>query len=61
MLYMVMKHNISVQPCLYSPNNRRASMKRFIASVVLAIALLTSGVVATQYNMVGTAYADGGE
>ncbi len=30
-------------------------MKRFIASVVLAIALLTSGVVVTQYSMVGTA------
>ena len=34
-------------------------MKRFMASVVLAIVLLTSGVVVTQYNMVGTAYADG--
>lgn len=34
-------------------------MKRLIASVVLAIALLTSGVVVTQYSMVGTAYADG--
>lgn len=34
-------------------------MKRLIASVLLAIALLTSGVVVTQYNMVGTAYADG--
>ena len=34
-------------------------MKRFVASVVLAIALLTSGVVVTQYSMVGTAYADG--
>ena len=33
-------------------------MKRFIASVLLAIALLTSGVVVTQYSMVGTAYAD---
>ncbi len=36
-------------------------MKRFIASVVLAIALLTSGVVVTQYSMVSTAYADGGQ
>ena len=35
-------------------------MKRFIASVVLAIALLTSGVVVTQYSMVVTAYADDG-
>ena len=33
-------------------------MKRLIASVVLAIALLTSSVMVTQYNMVGTAYAD---
>ena len=33
-------------------------MKRFLASVVVALALLTSGVVVTQYHMVGTAYAD---
>lgn len=36
-------------------------MQRFIASVVLAIALLTSSVVVTQYSIVGTAYADGGD
>jgi hypothetical protein len=36
-------------------------MKRFITSVVLAIALLTSGVVVTQSSLVGTAYADGSE
>jgi hypothetical protein len=36
-------------------------MKRFIASVVLAIALLTSGVVVAQSSLVGTAYADGSE
>jgi len=35
-------------------------MKRLIVSVVLAIALLTSGLAVTQYSMVGTAYADGG-
>jgi len=35
-------------------------MKRLIASVVLAIALLTSGMVVTQYSMVGTVYADDG-
>ena len=35
-------------------------MKRFVASVLLAIALLTSGVVVTQYSMVGTAQADDG-
>ena len=35
-------------------------MKRFVASVLLAIALLTSGVVVTQHSMVGTAYADDG-
>jgi hypothetical protein len=34
-------------------------MKRLIASVVLAMALLTSGAVVTQHSMVGTAYADG--
>jgi hypothetical protein len=36
------------------------TMKRLIASVVVAIALLTSGVVITQSSLVGTAYADGG-
>ena len=35
------------------------AMKRLIASVVLAIALLTSGAVVTQSSWVGTAYADG--
>ena len=35
-------------------------MKRLIASVVLAIALLTSGAVVTQFSLVGTAYADDG-
>ena len=34
-------------------------MKRFIASMLLAVALLTSGLVVTQHSMVGTAYADG--
>jgi hypothetical protein len=34
-------------------------MKRLIASVVLVIALLTSGAVVTQSSLVGTAYADG--
>ncbi len=36
-------------------------MKRFLVSVILAIALLTSGVVVTQYSMVGTVYADGSD
>ena len=36
------------------------TMKRLLASVVLAIALLTSGAVVTQSNLVGTAYADDG-
>jgi hypothetical protein len=36
-------------------------MKRLIASVVLAIALLTSGMGVTQYSTVGTAYADDGD
>lgn len=34
-------------------------MKRMIVSVLLAIALPISGVVVTQYGMVGTAYAEG--
>jgi hypothetical protein len=34
------------------------AMKRLIASVVLAIALLTSGAVVTQSTLVGTAYAE---
>lgn len=41
--------------------NGSKAMKRFIASVVLAIALLTSGAMVTPYNLGGTAYAaDGG-
>jgi hypothetical protein len=36
------------------------AMKRLIVSVVLAIALLTSSAVVTQFSLVGTAYADGG-
>ena len=32
-------------------------MKRLIVSIVLAIALLTSGAVVTQSSLVGTAYA----
>ena len=36
-------------------------MKRLVASVLLAITLLTSGVMVTQSRLVGTAYAgDGG-
>jgi hypothetical protein len=35
-------------------------MKSLIVSVVIAIALLTSGAVVTQHSMVGTAYADAG-
>lgn len=34
-------------------------MKRLIASVVLAIALLTSSVAVTNSGLIGTAYADG--
>ncbi len=38
-------------------------MKRIIASITLAVALLTSGVLVSQFDMLGTAYAegDGGE
>ena len=35
------------------------TMKRLIASVLLVVALLTSGAVVTQSGLVGTAYADG--
>jgi hypothetical protein len=35
-------------------------MKKLVVSVVLAIALLTSGAVVTQSSLVGTAYADAG-
>jgi hypothetical protein len=34
-------------------------MKRLVATIALAIALLTSGAVVTQHSMVGTAYANG--
>lgn len=36
------------------------AMKRLIATVVLAIALLTSGAVVTQSGLVSTAYANDG-
>jgi hypothetical protein len=35
-------------------------MKRVLASLVLAIALLVSGTVVTQYSLVGSAYAEEG-
>ena len=35
-------------------------MKRLVISIVLAIALITSGTVATQSTLVGTAYAEDG-
>jgi hypothetical protein len=41
-------------------SQEEVAMKRLIASVVLAIALLTSGAVVTQSSLVGTAYANGG-
>jgi len=36
------------------------TMKRLIASVVIVVALLASGAVGTQANLIGTAYADEG-
>jgi hypothetical protein len=36
------------------------AMKRLIASVVVAMALLASGAVITQSRLVGTAYAESG-
>ena len=45
--------------CVALNPQEELAMKRLIASVVLAIALLTSGAVVTQSNLVGTAYADG--
>jgi hypothetical protein len=41
------------------PRAEEREMKRIIASVLLAIALMTSGVIVSQHSMVGTAYADG--
>jgi hypothetical protein len=35
-------------------------MKRLVATIVLSIALLTSGAVVTQSGLVGTAYAESG-
>ena len=63
MLKAVIKHSLfmHISRMVLENPNRRTVMKRFIASVVLAIALLTSGVAVTQYSMVGTAYANGGE
>jgi len=36
------------------------TMKRLIVSVVIVVALLASGAVGTQANLIGTAYADEG-
>ena len=45
---------------LNSIHNGELVMKRLVASIVLAIALLTSGAVVTQSSLVGTAYAEAG-
>jgi hypothetical protein len=42
---------------MLNSSQEELAMKRLIASVVLAIALLTSGAVVTQSRLVGTAYA----
>jgi len=36
-------------------------MQRLVVSMLVALALLASGVVVTQYSTVGTAYADDGD
>jgi len=41
-------------------HNGESVMKRLVATIVLAIALLTSGMAVTQSSLVGTAYADEG-
>jgi len=35
-------------------------MKRLVVSIILAIALITSGAAVTQSSLVGTAYAEDG-
>ena len=45
---------------LNSIHNGELVMKRLVSTIMLAIALLTSGAVVTQHSMVGTAYADEG-
>ena len=49
-----------LRACLEFSMNGGMVMTRFLVSVVVALALLTSGVVVTHSSMVGTAYADGG-
>jgi hypothetical protein len=51
---------VSWQQVLNPIHNGELVMKRLVATIVLAIALLTSGAVMTQSGLVGTAYADDG-
>jgi hypothetical protein len=51
---------VSWQQGLNSIHNGELVMKRLVATIVLSIALLTSGAVVTQSSLVGTAYAEGG-
>jgi hypothetical protein len=49
---------VSRQQVLNSIHNGESVMKRLVATIVLAIALLTSGMAVTQSSLVGTAYAE---
>jgi len=49
---------VSWQQVLNSIHNGELVMKRLVATIMLSIALLTSGAVVTQSSLVGTAYAE---
>ena len=51
---------VSWQQVLNLIHNGELVMKRLVAAIVLAIALLTSGAVVTHSSLVGTAYANDG-
>ena len=51
---------VSWQQGLTSIHNGELVMKILVATIVLSIALLTSGAVVTQSSLVGTVYADSG-
>jgi hypothetical protein len=49
---------VSWQQVLNSIRDGELVMKRLVATIMLSIALLTSGAVVTQSSLVGTAYAE---
>ena len=51
--------SVTLYKLVFQSSLRSYRMKRLIVSLLLAVALLTSGVLVSQFDMLGTAYADG--